>query len=65
MTFILVAGENDDVFVCTDLQRISVKDVMNQFNGTNCPHLRGKPKLFLFQFCRSGKSNTFSFYIVL
>ncbi|XP_034280193.1 caspase-9 isoform X2 [Pantherophis guttatus] len=35
----------------TDGQRIPVQKVVSYFNGSHCPSLRGKPKLFLIQAC--------------
>ncbi|MEE6482126.1 hypothetical protein FKM82_013159 [Ascaphus truei] len=35
----------------TDGVRISVETIVTYFNGTNCPSLRGKPKLFFIQAC--------------
>ena len=32
-------------------------DIVNQFDGGNCPALSGKPKIFLFQACRDGEEN--------
>ncbi|XP_071499130.1 caspase-6-like [Diadema antillarum] len=31
---------------------ISVEEIKDIFSGRNCPHLRGKPKIFFFQACR-------------
>ncbi|XP_026541376.1 caspase-9 isoform X2 [Notechis scutatus] len=35
----------------TDGQRIPVQKVVSYFNGSHCPSLRGKPKLFFIQAC--------------
>ncbi|KAM4871840.1 caspase-9 [Thomomys bottae] len=35
----------------TDGQTVSVEKIVNIFNGTHCPGLRGKPKLFFIQAC--------------
>ncbi|XP_073511666.1 caspase-9 isoform X2 [Phyllobates terribilis] len=35
----------------TDGVRIPVERIVNYFNGSNCPGLRGKPKLFFIQAC--------------
>ncbi|KAM4704307.1 caspase-9 [Rhinophrynus dorsalis] len=35
----------------TDGVRIPVERIVNYFNGSNCPSLRGKPKLFFIQAC--------------
>lgn len=31
---------------------MSSEDILRRFNNINCPLLKGKPKCFLFQFCR-------------
>ncbi|KAK4809846.1 hypothetical protein QYF61_021306 [Mycteria americana] len=38
----------------TDGKPIPIEKVVNYFNGTNCPSLRGKPKLFFIQACGGG-----------
>ncbi|KAJ7418459.1 Caspase-9 [Willisornis vidua] len=35
----------------TDGKRIPIEKIVNYFNGSNCPSLRGKPKLFFIQAC--------------
>ncbi|XP_063173552.1 caspase-9 isoform X2 [Candoia aspera] len=35
----------------TDGQRLAVQRVVSYFNGSHCPSLRGKPKLFFIQAC--------------
>ncbi|XP_057241375.1 caspase-9 isoform X2 [Malurus melanocephalus] len=35
----------------TDGKPIPVEKIVNYFNGSNCPSLRGKPKLFFIQAC--------------
>ncbi|XP_010226293.1 PREDICTED: caspase-9 [Tinamus guttatus] len=35
----------------TDGKAIPVEKIVNYFNGSNCPSLRGKPKLFFIQAC--------------
>ena len=34
---------------------MSIEKIVNIFNGTGCPSLRGKPKLFFIQACGGGK----------
>lgn len=31
---------------------VDVEDILTQFNNLHCKHLVGKPKIFLFPFCR-------------
>ena len=40
----------------TDGKPISVEKIVNYFNGSNSPSLRGKPKLFFIQACGGGES---------
>lgn len=35
-----------------DHQTYETSDILNQFNNFNCKQLIGKPKVFLFPFCR-------------
>ncbi|NXU94932.1 CASP9 protein, partial [Xiphorhynchus elegans] len=35
----------------TDGKHIPIEKIVNYFNGSNCPSLRGKPKLFFIQAC--------------
>ncbi|XP_054250924.1 caspase-9 [Indicator indicator] len=39
----------------TDGNLIPVEKIVNYFNGSNCPTLRGKPKLFFIQACGGDK----------
>ncbi|XP_077998437.1 caspase-3-like [Glandiceps talaboti] len=48
---ILSHGVNGAVYG-TDGELIRVEDITARFNGTNCPSLRRKPKLFFLQACR-------------
>lgn len=49
---IMSHGEKGPIFKTSDMQDISVSTVFNIFLDKNCPHLKGKPKIFLFNFCR-------------
>ncbi|XP_037788257.1 caspase-13-like isoform X3 [Penaeus monodon] len=49
---IMSHGEKGSIFKTSDMQDISVSTVCNIFLDKNCPHLKGKPKIFLFNFCR-------------
>jgi len=38
-----------------DGTKLSIEDdIVAKFDGTNCPNLRGKPKLFIIQACQGG-----------
>ena len=45
-------GKDTKSFVTADCESFSMDNVLNTFSDTNCPGLRGKPKLFLANFCR-------------
>lgn len=49
---IMSHGEKGPVFKTSDMQDISVSKILNLFLDKNCPRLKGKPKIFLFNFCR-------------
>lgn len=49
---ILSHGEENDRFATADGMLIDFEHVMSKFNNDNCPQLKGKPKLFIFQACR-------------
>lgn len=36
----------------SDGRSIPSEEILNFFNSRSCPFLQGKPKIFLFQFCR-------------
>lgn len=40
----------------TDGKPIPIEKIVNYFDGSNCPSLRGKPKLFFIQACGGGES---------
>ncbi|XP_071547584.1 uncharacterized protein [Panulirus ornatus] len=50
-------GCDKDTFCTTDGKTMSYEEVCSMFNNVNCPALLGKPKLFIFQFCRGGKEH--------
>ncbi|XP_069128915.1 caspase-9-like [Argopecten irradians] len=39
----------------TDGGVVRVNDIVKNFNSINCPELKGKPKIFLFQSCRNSE----------
>ncbi|WAR28269.1 CASPA-like protein [Mya arenaria] len=48
------AGQKDHALVCSDDKKIFLStDVVKRFSDHNCPVLKGKPKLFFIQACRS------------
>ena len=55
----LKGGQVDHALVCADDQLIFTSTILEMFNDTNCPTLKGKPKIFYIQACR-GKENYFN-----
>ncbi|XP_042875930.1 ankyrin-2-like isoform X2 [Penaeus japonicus] len=45
-------GNDRDTFITSDSKKMHVSQVRNMFKDQRCPHLKGKPKVFLFNFCR-------------
>ncbi|KAL5018849.1 hypothetical protein ScPMuIL_004571 [Solemya velum] len=44
-------------YIVTNDGEIKTSDVLTYFRDDQCPSLKGKPKLFFIQACRSGKGN--------
>ena len=44
-----------DQFLDANNKVVSVSSLIKKFNAKKLPALRGKPKIFWFQFCRRGK----------
>nr|AWV55760.1 cysteinyl aspartate specific proteinase 3 [Eriocheir sinensis] len=49
---VLSHGTNTDTFITYYGEEMTVGEVYDFFTDEQCPSLRGKPKLFLFNFCR-------------
>ncbi|KAK3852619.1 hypothetical protein Pcinc_040804 [Petrolisthes cinctipes] len=45
-------GRDEKSFYTSDNQHISVHELVERFNNRDCPYLKGKPKIFIFQYCR-------------
>ncbi|XP_063888732.1 uncharacterized protein LOC135115726 isoform X3 [Scylla paramamosain] len=45
-------GRDDTSFYTSDNHYLTVHNVVERFNNRECPILKGKPKIFIFQFCR-------------
>lgn len=45
-------GRDDTSFFTSDNQHLTVHNIVEDFNNRHCPTLKGKPKIFIFQFCR-------------
>jgi len=52
--FVLSHGE-DGHFYALNGAKISIEKVIANFDGSNCPALLGKPKLFFIQACQGCK----------
>ena len=52
---IMSHGRHGLVAAC-DGREIETEWILRQLNNDGCPNLKGKPKLFIFQACRSGQS---------
>ncbi|KAK7072593.1 hypothetical protein SK128_014203 [Halocaridina rubra] len=49
---VLTHGRNRDTFATADHKFITMNQLLRHFTDLNCPFMRGKPKIFLLQFCR-------------
>lgn len=49
---VLLSHGEDGLVFGTDGRKVPNEWILGQFNNDNCPNLKGKPKLFIFQACR-------------
>lgn len=49
---VLSHGVDQDTFVTSDREPVTVGEIYSYFTDDQCPRLKGKPKLFLFNYCR-------------
>ncbi|XP_037788673.1 ankyrin-1-like isoform X2 [Penaeus monodon] len=49
-------GIDRDTFYTSDMKKMDVSAVRNMFKDQACPLMKGKPKVFLFSFCRGNFS---------
>ncbi|XP_045592525.1 caspase Dronc isoform X2 [Procambarus clarkii] len=49
---IMSHGRDEKSFYTSDNNFLSVNDVVERFSNKECPALQGKPKIFIFQYCR-------------
>lgn len=54
VVIILSHGKDQGRIAGVDGEYITDSDVQEKFHANNCPHLAGKPKIFLFVACRGG-----------
>ncbi|XP_042223340.1 ankyrin-3-like [Homarus americanus] len=52
---VLSHGEDKETFYTADNKTLTVNEVRNMFTDNECPNLKGKPKVFLMNFCRGKK----------
>ncbi|XP_047499028.1 ankyrin-1-like isoform X2 [Penaeus chinensis] len=53
-------GIDRDTFYTSDMRKMDVPAVRNMFKDQACPLMKGKPKVFLFNFCRGKTLESFS-----
>ncbi|XP_066989117.1 caspase b-like isoform X2 [Macrobrachium rosenbergii] len=53
-TFIISSHgtSNNDAFLASDMQQLSTEWLLGLFSDAECPQLKNKPKVFIFDFCR-------------
>ncbi|XP_064077421.1 uncharacterized protein LOC135195033 isoform X3 [Macrobrachium nipponense] len=49
---IMSHGRDGKSFYTSDNQHLTINDVVERFSNSECESLRGKPKIFIFQYCR-------------
>ncbi|XP_063880176.1 ankyrin-2-like isoform X1 [Scylla paramamosain] len=49
---VLSHGVSQDTFITSDNIDMTVDEIYSYFTDDQCPYLKGKPKLFLFNYCR-------------
>lgn len=52
IVIIMSHGRDEKSFYTSDNLYITVNDVVERFSNKECPALKGKPKIFIFQYCR-------------
>ena len=64
VVFLMSHGCNGFIFG-RDGDKLSIDSLVDMFDGTHCPALRGKPKLFFIQACQGSKTlfNLFIYYM--
>lgn len=53
---VLMSHGTNEIIEGVDNMHLNVLDLVKIFNGEKCPAMRGKPKMFLINACRGGKS---------
>ena len=52
---IMSHGKGDNQFYTHGGPSIHDEDLLDMFSNVGCPALEGKPKIFIFQFCRCAR----------
>ncbi|XP_035689393.1 caspase-2-like [Branchiostoma floridae] len=52
---VLMSNGTKDTIFGTDGELVHLDDILTMFDNENCPHLKGKPKLFFIQATVGGK----------
>lgn len=52
IVIIMSHGRDEKSFFTSDNLYLSVNEVVERFSNRECPALKGKPKIFIFQYCR-------------
>ena len=55
IVFIMTHGGERGILFGSDGQHVTVDEMASLFNGSNCPQLVGKPKIFVIQACRGDR----------
>ena len=50
---VVLSHGREGAVISRDNDGVSVASIIDKFNSSKCPALAGKPKLFIFQACRS------------
>lgn len=55
---VMTHGIGRQTFISSDMQYITVQRIHDLFLGKECPHLKDKPKIFIFTFCRGDATDS-------
>ena len=53
---IILSHGDRGIIYSSDSKKIPIKNISNMFTASNCPSLRGKPKIFIIQACQGHES---------
>ncbi|CAL4100584.1 unnamed protein product [Meganyctiphanes norvegica] len=52
IVIIMSHGRDEKSFYTSDNHYLPINEVVEKFSNSECPSLKGKPKIFIFQYCR-------------